>query len=76
MKVHTKDLLIALSRLLAETVTNYIKTCNRNIFDKQSTCNKIKKYNICLSYSGVVGNGAYHHCLLCKGTSTGILLKK
>ena len=29
---------------LTKTITNYIKTCNINIFDRQSACNKTNKY--------------------------------
>ena len=59
-----------------ENVTNYIKTCNRNTFDKQSTCNKTNKYhNICLSYLGVVGNSANYHCLTARAQALEIPLK-
>ena len=57
---------------LTKTITNYIKTCNINIFDKQSACNKTNKYyEMCSSYLGVVGNSANYHCLMCNNTSTG-----
>ena len=55
-----------------KTVSNYIKTCNRNIFDKRSACNKTNKYyDMCSSYLGVVGNNTNYHCLKCNNTYNG-----
>ena len=57
---------------LTKTITNYIKTCNINIFDRQSACNKTNKYyKMCSSYLGIVGNSANYHCLMCNNTSIG-----
>ena len=54
-----------------KTITNYIKTCNRNIFDRWSACNKTSKYyKMCSSYLGVVGNSRNYHCLVCKKNNT------
>ena len=60
----------------SETVKNYIKTCNKNIFDTWMTCNKTNKYDICSSYLGIVGSIANYHCLLCNESNTNISSKK
>ena len=55
-----------------KTITSYIKTCNRNIFDRWSACNKTNKYyRMCSSYLGVVGNSRNYHCLMCNNNNTG-----
>ena len=55
-----------------KTIANYVKTCNRNIFDRRSACNKTNKYyKMCSSYLGVVGNSANYHCFMCNNTNTG-----
>ena len=52
--------------------TNYIKTCRRNIFERQSACDKTNKYyKMCLSYLGVVGISANYHCFICHKTNAG-----
>ena len=59
------------------TVKNYIKTCNKNIFDRWMTCNKNNKYYaLCSSYLGIIGSIANYHCLLCNETNTNLSSEK
>ena len=56
----------------SKTISNYVKTCNRNIFDKRSACNKTNRYyKMCSSYLGVVENSTNYHCLKCNNTYNG-----
>ena len=55
-----------------KTIKSFVKTCNRNIFDRRSACNKENNYyKLCSSYLGVVGNSANYHCFMCNNTNTG-----